>query len=167
MKSIMSKLFTVVVTIMAAVNIVCGFFVVKGFYYLGPWLAWAGIFALICLFGSGIWEAVKKSGVKQKLRDMLDEDYVPPVKPDKKAVKKAEEDKAKETEEKAKYKMITREEYEAKVNDLINMYDEACEAGDTSLMKEIRDNLAVLKANEPPKIDKKKEKEDIRKMMGM
>lgn len=164
MKStIMSKLFTIVVTIMAAVNIICGFFVVKGFYYLGPWLAWAGIFAVICLFGSGIMEKVKESGVKQKLRNMLDDDYVPTVKPDKTAVKKAEEVEKKASEG-AK---LTRDEYEKKANELLKLFDEACDAGDTSLMQEIKEEMANLKANEPPKVDKKKEMEEFRKMMGM
>lgn len=168
MKSnIMSKLFTIVVTVMAAVNIICGFFVVKGFYYLGPWLAWAGIFALICLFGSGILGAFKKSGLKRKLRDMLDDDY---VKPDKKAVKKAEaaEKAKKEADKKAKATAkLTRAEYDAKMAELFKMYEDAIDANDTDLMQEIREEMADLKAMEPAKIDKTKELEELRKAMGV
>ena len=155
--NILSKLFTVVVSLIAIVNIVCGFFWAKGFYFLGPFLAWGGIISLFFLFGGKVLDIIKRSGLKRKLRDLLDDDECVSPKPDK---------KEKETIP-SKEVVLSRAEYVRKANELIGRYDQAKQDDDSVLVEEIRAEMDALKKKEPPKYDREKELEDLRKIMGV
>ena len=161
MKSnILSKGYTLLFSVIAIVNIVCGLFWAKGFYRLGPFLAWGSIISLFFLFGGKVIDIIKGSGLKQKLRDMLDDDVSP--KPAKKEVKK-------EKETIPSKDVLSRAEYERRAKKLLEEYESAQKEADEVLMEELRSKMDELKKKEPPKveIDRKKELEDLRKIMGV
>lgn len=152
-----SKAFVSISCIIAGLNVLFGFFWNKGFYYCATWLALAGVAAFVFLFGGGILKKLQKLNIKAKFRKLLEDD---------------EEAKGDKTEPDPAVAIdttssLTRAEYEQQLDELLKAYEQAIEDGDTSSMATIKDQMIVLKSNEPIKLDKNKEIEELKKELGI